>query len=413
MSERHVLTINAGSATLKIGVYRAGGPGGTAGDPRQLWRIKIDRLGSDEAELQASGADGQRLGRRLGRRSHAAEALDDLLDFLGEAAPGLAFSVVSHRVVHGGPELHRPLAVGPAVLDVLRGFSPLAPLHQPHNIAGIEAACRAFPDALQVACFDTAFHRGQPRVNDVYALPPAFYDEGVRRYGFHGLSYEHIAECLPEVSPRLAGGRVVIAHLGNGASMCAIVAGRAVASTMGFSALDGLPMGTRCGQIDPGVLLWLMQSKGLDADAISDLLYNRSGLAGMSGVGADMRTLEASTDPAAAFAIEHFTARIRHETGALAASAGGIDGLVFTAGIGEHSARVRAEVLRGLRWLGFELDETANEAGGRDHDGDAIRRITTADSVAEAWIIPTDEEAMLARHGLDVLGSPEGKGRGG
>src|SRR5690606_16156016 len=200
------------------------------------------------------------------------------------------------------------------------------------------------------------------------------------------LSYEHIAASLPAVSPRLAAGRVVIAHLGNGASMCAIEAGRAVASTMGFSALDGLPMGTRCGQIDPGVLLWLMEAKGLGADAISDLLYKRSGLAGMSGVGADMRALEASDDPAAAFAIEHFTARIRHETGALAASAGGIDGLVFTAGIGEHSARVRTEVLRGLRWLGFELDAAANEAGGRDDDGDGIVRITTAESAAEAWI---------------------------
>ncbi|MEB2318947.1 MAG: acetate/propionate family kinase [Pseudomonadota bacterium] len=408
MSARHVLTINAGSATLKFGLYEAGRPGA---EPAQGWRITIDRLGTDAAELVATPVGGERIRRTLGARSHAADALGDLLDFLAQAAPGLAVAVVSHRVVHGGPDLRAPLAVEPALLEALRGFEPLAPLHQPHNIAGIEAAHAAFPDAMQVACFDTAFHRGQPKVNDVYALPPSFYDEGVRRYGFHGLSYEYIAARLPAVSPRLAAGRVVVAHLGSGASMCAIDAGRPVSSSMGFSALDGLPMGTRCGQIDPGVLLWLMQARGLDADAISRLLYHRSGLAGMSGVGADMRTLEASGEPAAAFAIEHFTTRIRRETGALAASAGGIDGMVFTAGIGENSARVRADVLRGLRWLGFELDEAANAGGGRNGDG-GIRRITTDGSALEAWVIPTDEESMLARHGLAVLeAAGDGNGR--
>lgn len=411
MSGRRVLTINAGSATLKIGIYEAAAGKAGGDDARQLWRVKIDRLGTDAAELQARSPGREEIRRELGRRSDAAEALDDFLRFLHEVAPAMRFDVVSHRVVHGGPDLHEPVAIGGPELEILRGLSSLAPLHQPHNIAGIVAARDAFPDALQVACFDTAFHRSQPRVNDVYALPPSFYEEGVRRYGFHGLSYEHIAGCLPEVSGRLAAGRVVIAHLGNGASMCAVRAGRAVASTMGFSALDGLPMGTRCGQIDPGVLLWLMQAKGLDADAIGDLLYNRSGLAGMSGVGADMRLLEASDEPAAAFAIEHFAARIRQETGALAASAGGIDGLVFTAGIGEHSARIRAEVMRGLQWLGFELDEQANAAGGRADTG--IRRISTPASAAEAWVIPTDEEAMLARHGLAVLGTSGTTGGGG
>lgn len=406
MNMRHILTINAGSATLKIGIYEAR-PGG---EPRQTWRVKIDRLGSDSAELQARSPGREEVRRALGPRPPAAEALRDFLRFLDEAAPGMRFDVVSHRVVHGGPELHEPVAIDAELLDALRGLASLAPLHQPHNVAGIEAAREAFPDALQVACFDTAFHRSQPRVHDVYALPSSYYAEGVRRYGFHGLSYEHIAGCLPAVSPRLAAGRVVIAHLGNGASMCAIRGGRAVASTMGFSALDGLPMGTRCGQIDPGVLLWLMEARGMDAGAIADLLYNRSGLAGMSGVGADMRLLEASDDPAAAFAIEHFVARIRQETGALAASAGGIDGLVFTAGIGEHSARVRADVLRGLGWLGFELDEEANAAGGRADTG--IRRISTDASTAEAWVIPTDEEAMLARHGLAVLAA-SGRGDSG
>lgn len=399
MSDRHVLTINAGSATLKFGLYRAGE---ATGRPEQRWRITIDHLASEAAELVATSIDGERIRKTLGPRSHAADALGDLLEFLAEAAPGAAVAVVSHRVVHGGPRFHEPVAVDPGLLEALHGFTPLAPLHQPHNLAGIEAAHEAFPDAVQVACFDTAFHRGQPRVNDVYALPPSFHEEGVRRYGFHGLSYEYIAARLPAVSPRLATGRVVVAHLGSGASMCAMHAGRAVSSSMGFSALDGLPMGTRCGQIDPGVLLWLMQAKGLDADAISDLLYNRSGLAGMSGVGADMRSLESSDEPAAAFAIEHFTERIRRETGALAASAGGIDGMVFTAGIGEHSARVRADVLRGLQWLGFELDETANAGGGRDGD-DGMRRITTEGSAAEAWVIPTDEESMLARHGIMVF----------
>ncbi len=401
MSDRHILTINAGSATLKFGVYHAGRAGA---EPGQRWRITIDRLGTEAAALAATRADGHRIRKTLGPRSHAADALGDLLDFLADAAPGLSVAAVSHRVVHGGPDLHQPLAIGPELLETLRGLTSLAPLHQPHNLAGIEAASGAFPDALQVACFDTAFHRGQPRVHDVYALPPSFYDEGVRRYGFHGLSYEYIAARLPAVSPRLAAGRTVIAHLGSGASMCAVDAGRPVSSSMGFSALDGLPMGTRCGQIDPGVLLWLMQARGFDADAISDLLYHRSGLAGMSGVGADMRSLEASDEPAAGFAIEHFTTRIRRETGALAACAGGIDGMVFTAGIGEHSARIRADVLRGLAWLGFELDETANAGDGRNgNDDGGIVRITAPGSAAEAWVIPTDEESMLARHGLAVL----------
>lgn len=405
MSDRHILTINAGSATLKFGVYRASRAGA---EPEQQWRITIDRLGTATAALAATRADGHRIRKTLGRRAHAADALGDLLDFLADAAPGLTVAAVSHRVVHGGPDLREPVAIDSALLDTLRGLTPLAPLHQPHNLAGIEAASSAFPGALQVACFDTAFHRDQPKVHDVYALPPSYYEEGVRRYGFHGLSYEYIAACLPAISPRLAAGRTVIAHLGSGASMCVVDGGRPVSSSMGFSALDGLPMGTRCGQIDPGVLLWLMQARGLDADAISDLLYHRSGLAGMSGVGADMRSLEASDEPAAAFALEHFTTRIRRETGALAACAGGIDGMVFTAGIGEHSARVRRDVLSGLAWLGFELDEAANTGGSRE-----AMRISTPDSAAEAWVIPTDEESMLARHGLAVLEAARAPATGG
>lgn len=395
MSERRILTVNAGSATLKFGIYMA------AEDeaPRLRWRITVDRLGTDQAELVARSVEGALVRRHLGKRRHTADTLDDLLEHMALALPKPGIAVVAHRVVHGGPHLHEPLAVGPGVLDTLRSFTTMAPLHQTHNIAGIEAAQAAFPDALQVVCFDTAFHRSQPRVSDAYALPPSYYDEGVRRYGFHGLSFEYITTRLPEIAPALARGRTIVAHLGSGASMCALVEGRPVASTMGFSALDGLPMSTRCGQIDPGVLLWLIQARGFDVDALSHLLYYGSGLKGMSGVSGDMRELEGSSDPGARFALEYFTTRIQREIGSLAAAAGGIDGLVFTAGIGEHSARVRADVLRGLAWLGFEPDEVANESAS----GKGAVRITTAGSPASAWVIPTDEESMLASYGLRTL----------
>jgi len=268
-------------------------------------------------------------------------------------------------------------------------YCPFAPLHQPHNLAGVRAAQAAFPDAAQVACFDTAFHRSHPFVNDTFALPHEFYDKGVRRYGFHGLSYEYIAGVLAERAPHLADGRVVVAHLGNGASMCALQNDRSVASTMGFSALDGLPMGTRCGQLDPGVLLYLMDQEGMDAAAISDLLYRRSGLLGMSGLSNDMRVLEAADTPQARDAIDYFVFRVQRELGGMAAAMGGIDALVFCGGIGEHSRLIRARVCERMGWMGIEIDHGRNAENAMVISSDLAR--------TQVLVIPTNEELVIAR----------------
>jgi acetate kinase len=309
---------------------------------------------------------------------------------------------VGHRVVHGGVEFAAPVRVTPAVLAKLEALCPLAPLHQPHNLAGIHAVAAVQPDLPQVACFDTAFHRGHPELADWYALPRAFYDDGIRRYGFHGLSYEYIASVLPEVAPAIAEGRVVVAHLGSGASMCAIQAGRSQDSTMGFTALDGLLMGTRCGALDPGVVRHLLRAYGMDADAIERMLYQECGLKGVSGISNDMRTLLASADPRAAYTVDLFVWRICRELGALAAVLGGLDGVVFTAGIGERSAEIRARVCARAAWLGIALDDQANQVGGP--------RISTAASAVAVYAIPTDEEQMIARHTLALLrrASPAG-----
>ena len=308
---------------------------------------------------------------------------------------GRKVGAVGHRVVHGGTEYAAPVRITPAVMATLAKLIPLAPLHQPHNLAPIQAIADAVPDLPQVACFDTAFHRGQSHVAQSFALPKRFADEGVRRYGFHGLSYEFVASRMREVAPDLAGGRLIIAHLGNGASLCAVRDGRSVASTMGFTALEGLMMGTRCGALDPGVLLYLMEEHKMDARGIEDLLYRRSGLLGVSGISSDMRTLRASTAPDAAEAIALFIYRIVREIGSLAAALGGLDALVFTAGIGENDPATRAEVVAGCGWLGLQLDAAANAAGeGRISAGKA----------PSAWVIPTDEERMIARHTAEVLG---------
>jgi acetate kinase len=300
--------------------------------------------------------------------------------------------------VHGGIRYSEPMIVTDAILAELATFNPLAPLHQPHNLAGIVAAQEAWPHVKQVACLDTAFHRTQPFVNDMYALPHHFYDEGVRRYGFHGLSYEYVSQRLREISPAHSAGRVVVAHLGNGASMCAMRNGASMASTMGFSPLDGLAMGTRCGQIDPGVLLYLMQEKKMDAQAISDLLYKESGLKGVSCVSADMRELEASDKPEAAQAIEYFIHRIRREFGSLVAELEGLDAMVFCGGIGENARGVRARVLENLGWIGIELDDAANQANAPV--------ISTPNSRVKVFVIPTDEEAMIVRHTLKAIDHP-------
>jgi acetate kinase len=304
---------------------------------------------------------------------------------------------VGHRVVHGGTKFHAPVLVNPETLAELETLNPLAPLHQPHNVAVIRAVVQMAPNLPQVACFDTAFHRTQPAVVQAFALPRRYAEEGVRRYGFHGLSYEYIASVLPTIDRRAAEGRTVVAHLGNGASMCALSGGRSVATTMSFTPLDGLVMGTRSGAVDPGVLLYLMKQHGMDADALQRLLYYQSGLLAVSGISSDMRTLLASSDRRAAEALDLFVYRITRELGSLAAALGGLDALVFTGGIGENAISIRTRVCRDASWLGLEFDEEANANGGPC--------ISRKGSRVSAWVIPTNEELMIALHTRRLLGS--------
>ena len=386
----HVLVINAGSSSIKFELFAV-----DAGDAlRSTLSGQLEGIGS-HPHLKASAAGGEPLVDRDVAADEAPDvvgAMRPLGAWLRERLDGAALIAVGHRVVHGGAVYSAPVRVDAGVVAELRKLVPLAPLHQPNNLAPIEAIAASRPDLPQIACFDTAFHRSHPEVADRFAIPEAFYQEGVRRYGFHGLSYEYIAGVLPE---RLARGRTVVAHLGSGASMCAVLAGRSVDSTMGFTALDGLPMGTRTGQIDPGVLLYLMQTKSWDAARLERFLYHEGGLKGLSGISNDMRDLLASDAPSAKLAVDYFVYRITRETGSLAAALGGIDGLVFTAGIGEHSPAIRERVCRNLAWMGLELDEAANAAGGP--------LISTAGSRVEARVIPTDEELMIARHSLATL----------
>jgi len=383
-----ILTLNAGSSSIKFAAFRFG----NNRELKPLASGQIEGLGATakgEATMAAGEKTDVALDQSDGPVGHEA-GVRAILGWLGKAGDAGQVAAVGHRVVHGGPDLVQPALVDDATIAKLRALIPLAPLHQPHNIAGIEATMKAFPSIPQVACFDTAFHRSHPFVEDTFALPRSYYDEGVRRYGFHGLSYEYITRELRTVAPRIAEGKVIIAHLGNGASMCAVKAGRSIASTMSFTALDGLAMGTRCGQIDPGVLLYLMAEKKMSADQISDLLYKDSGLKGMSGLSQDMRELEASDQPAARDAIAYFVARARRELGALAAALDGADAIVFTAGIGEHAWRVREAILAGMEWMGVHLDREANRAG--------VQIITVPASPTIAYVIPTDEELMIAEH---------------
>jgi acetate kinase len=387
-----ILVLNAGSSSLK---FRAYDPAG--GAPRLLVRGQIEGLYT-EPVFTAAGADPAQRdehrwspGTALGHDG----AIAYIADFLRSHGEGHRLVAVGHRVVHGGLRFTRPTLVTPAVIDELAALVPLAPLHQPHNLAPIRVLARQRPELPQVACFDTAFHRSQPEEAQAFALPREISARGVRRYGFHGLSYEYIASRLPEVAPEAARGRTVVAHLGNGASMCALQAGRSVAGTMGFTAVDGLPMGTRCGSIDPGVILYLMDELKMDTRAVEDLIYKHSGLLGVSGVSSDMRTLLASEDPQARFAVALFTYRIGRELGSLAAALEGLDALVFTGGIGERAAPIREQVCRHAGWLGIELDPAANRADGP--------RISGAASRASAWVLPTDEELMIARHTLALL----------
>ncbi|UGB26146.1 acetate/propionate family kinase [Methylorubrum sp. B1-46] len=394
MSRSIALTLNAGSSSLKFAVYDI-----ARGEPEEIAIGLIERIG-DRPRIKMKAGGELFESRDLGARETdtPASTLDIVLTFLQEHLGELNVTAVGHRVVHGGPHYAVPVLVTSAMLDELRALSSFAPLHQPHNIAGIEAALTAFPEAIQVACFDTAFHRHQPKVNDVFALPREYYDKGVRRYGFHGLSYEYIAGELKRIAPLLYDGRVVVAHLGNGASMCAMLGGRSIASTMGFTALDGLPMGTRCGQIDPGVVFYLVQQEGKTIDEVRELFYSKSGLLGLSGLSNDMCTLEAAATPEAMEAIDYFVFRIRRELGGLAAALGGIDALVFCGGIGENSRYIRERVCEGLDWIGIELDRERNKA--------SERRINGSFSRTHVLVIPTNEEIVIARAVKNLMRSP-------
>lgn len=398
-----ILVINAGSSSIKFSIFETApdrslaagahgqveGIGETAG---MSARIEVgDAQGRTLIDQPVAGHDHQ----------NAMMAIHDW--FAAHIGGEAAFEGVGHRVVHGGLAYALPVLIDDKVLAALEELVPLAPLHQPHNIAAIRAAGAIAPKVPQVACFDTAFHRSAPPLAQKFALPRALTAKGVRRYGFHGLSYEYIISALPQVAPACAGGKLIVAHLGNGASMCAIAAGRSIATTMGFTAVDGLPMGTRTGALDPGVILYLLQHEGMEAQAVEHLIYERSGLLGVSGLSSDMRTLLASDLPAAKEAVDLFVYRIGRELGSLAAALGGLDAIVFTGGIGEHAAEIRSRVCSDAQWIGISLDEAANEAGNT--------RISHAASKVSAWVIPTNENLMIARHTRHLLDGEAARAR--
>ena len=387
-----ILVLNAGSSSIKFQLFAV------VAHDRLERRMKgqIDGIGA-RPRLVAKGIKGETLVDKtwpVADVNDVPVALDRVIAFLREQIGGKLPTAVGHRVVHGGPDYSEPTIVSKAVLDRLEHFVPLAPLHQPNNLGPIRAIQKQQPHLLQVACFDTAFHRGHPDVADRFAIPEPLYAEGVRRYGFHGLSYEYIASRLGEVAPEIAKGRVVVAHLGSGASMCAIAAGKSLESTMGFTALDGLPMGTRPGQLDAGVVLYLMSEKGMSTKAVEHFLYNECGLKGLSGLSNDVRELLASSDPRAKVALDCFVYRIALFAGMLAVAMGGIDGFVFTAGIGENAPSLRDAVGRRLSWLGLELDPAVNANGGLLISREGAR--------VACWVIRTDEELMIASHTLRV-----------
>jgi acetate kinase len=388
-----ILVLNAGSSSLKFSVFGAG-----RGDGAPLARGQVEGIGT-APRFVFRGTAGEPAEERAldgGTRLTHEEALGVIVERCQDRLAGQRLVAVGHRVVHGGVEFAAPVRVDADVLAALERLVPLAPLHQPHNLAAIRAVSRRAPHLPQVACFDTAFHRTQPEVAQRFGLPRRFTDEGVRRYGFHGLSYEYIASVLPGVDPGAAAGRTVVAHLGNGASLCALLGGRSVATTMSFTPADGLVMGTRVGSLDPGALVYLMDRHGMSAADLQRLIYHESGLLGVSGVSSDMRTLLTSDDPRAAEAVDLFVYRASRELGSLAAALGGVDALVFTGGIGENAPAVRARVCQDAAWLGVELDEAANGRGGP--------RISRPGSRVAAWVVPTNEELMIADHTRRVLG---------
>jgi acetate kinase len=387
-----IAVLNAGSSSIKFSLFSL------AGDQTELLaRGQIEGIYTAPRFVAKNGAGALTAektwtqGTKLGHEG----AIEHLFAHVRAEYAGWRLVGIGHRVVHGGLAYTEPVRLTPEVLAKLERLVPLVPLHQPHNLAPIRLMLERRPELPQVACFDTSFHRTNPRVAQLYALPAEYTEAGVIRYGFHGLSYEYIAAALPAVDPGAAAGRTVVLHLGNGASMCALENCRSMTSTMGFSGVEGLPMGTRSGALDPGVLLYLMDGRGLDAKAIEKLIYTQSGLLGMSGISSDMRTLLESSEPKARLAIDVFTYRIRREMGSLVAALGGVDALVFTGGIGENAAPIRERVCRDAAWLGVELDAAANAAGGP--------RISTPASRVAVWVIPTNEELMIARQTRRVL----------
>uniref|UniRef100_UPI000D37D60A acetate/propionate family kinase n=1 Tax=unclassified Variovorax TaxID=663243 RepID=UPI000D37D60A len=395
-----LLTLNAGSSSIKVALFDATEPcGGVL--PSAQWSGQADGLGAGlKARLRVHDAQGQPLLDEPldGAQASHQGALAALLEWHAHEAASERIAAVGHRIVHGGTDFVAPVRMDAGVLDALARLEPLAPLHQPHNLAGVRAAMKAFGRVPQVACFDTAFHAVQPEVNRRFALPRALHDAGVRRYGFHGLSYESIVAQFAVLEPALASQRVIVAHLGNGASMCGMAHGRSVATTMSFSPLDGLTMGTRCGRIDAAVVPYLMRSRGMSADQVENLLFRESGLLGMSGVSSDMRALEASGEPAAAQAIGHFAEQVVQHMGMLAGALRGVDAIVFTGGIGENAAPLRERILTDCAWLGVAVDAAANAAASG-----AGARLSTAASPVSAWVLRTDEEAVIARHTAKVL----------
>jgi acetate kinase len=385
------LVLNAGSSSLKFHVYRR--------PDAEAWRLdargQIEGIGTAPRLSARDGAGDTVEDRALEAVRDGRSALDALAAWLRARYGGARVLGVGHRVVHGGAHYAAPTIVTPQLLEDLRALAPLAPLHQPHNLAAIEAVAALLPGVPQVACFDTSFHRGHPAVAELVPLPDEIRRAGVQRYGFHGLSYEYIASVLPEVAPEIADGRVLVAHLGSGASLCALRERKSVDSSLGFTALDGLCMGTRPGALDPGVVLYLFQTLGLSAGEVEAILYEKSGLLGISGVSNDMRDLLASREPDARLAVDYFVYRAAKEIGALAAVLGGIDALVFTAGIGENSPEIRRRICEASSWLGIELDADANARGGP--------RISSAAARASAWVIPTNEELMIALHTSAML----------
>ena len=396
-----ILVVNAGSSSVKFQIFSIEGEG----KPKCQIKGQVDGIGS-RPHLRASGAAGE----SLVDRTYPIEIVPTVPAAMGVAGEWLRGELrihpvaVGHRVVHGGPDYDKPVLVDHRVVANLERFVSLAPLHQPHNLAPIRSILAGFPALPQVACFDTAFHRTHGALADYYAIPHQLHAEGVRRYGFHGLSYEYVANALPQIAPDIARGRVIVAHLGSGASMCALRGALSVESTMGFTALDGLPMGTRPGQLDPGVVLYLIAEKGMSASNVQNFLYRDCGLKGLSGLSNDMRELQASADPKAKLAVDYFVYRTGLNAGMLAAALKGLDAFVFTAGIGENSATIRARVAEQLEWLGVRLDPAENSRHAR--------RISRFDSRIPVYVVPTDEELMIARHTLSLLTkSPSAKAR--